>query len=123
MKRSLIYFILWTIIFISSPFLLVAQPTNDLCETAIEIQDLNNYCSQEGAFSNEDATATNFENGGDLSTNGKDVWFRFTAVASHVTIGIIGRSDGGTLRRPEVELFVDNPVSYTHLTLPTIYSV
>ncbi len=108
MKLSLTYSLLWTLLFIGSPFLILAQPANDLCETAIEIQDLNNYCSQEGAFSNDDATITNFEGGGNLSTNGKDVWFRFTAVASHVTIGIIGRSDGGTLRRPEVELFVDN---------------
>ena len=108
MKLSLTYPFLWTIIFISSPFLLLAQPANDLCETAIEIQDLNNYCSQEGAFSNDNATTTNFGDGGNLSANGKDVWFRFTAIASHVTISIIGRSDGGTLRRPEVELFVDN---------------
>ncbi len=106
MKHSLTFFLLWTILFFSNP--LLAQPDNDLCEVAIPIQDLNNYCSAQAAFSNENATATNFENGGELSANGKDVWFRFTAVASHVTIGIVGRSDGGTLRRPEVELFVDN---------------
>ena len=117
MKLSLIYSLLWTIIIISSPFFVLAQPANDLCETAIPIQDLNNYCSEQGAFSNDNATATNFEDGGNLSVNGKDVWFRFTAVASHITIGIVGRSDGGTLRRPEVELFVDNQCGLTFNTI------
>ncbi len=85
------------------------QVANDECEGAIEIIDIANACSEVGEFTNEGATPTGFSGGGGgLSNDGRDVWFKFTALANNVTITVIGESGGGTLDRPEVELMVDN---------------
>jgi len=84
------------------------QPANDVCDQAIEIVDIEIFCSNVGSFSNENATPSNFNSGGELSANGKDVWFRFTAVASHVSITVRGLGTGGTLVNPEVQLLADN---------------
>ena len=89
------------------PITAFAQPANDVCDQAVVIVDIENFCSNAGSFSNEGATPTGFSDG-ELSATGKDVWFRFTAVASHVTITIRGLGTGGTLSGPEVQLFRDN---------------
>jgi len=86
------------------PISLFAQPSNDDCSAAITIQDLNNFCSAFGAFSNVDATPTDWQGENTLSANGNDVWFQFTAIASSINLTIRGINSGGTLRRPEVEL-------------------
>lgn len=85
-----------------------AQPANDQCSQAVEIVDLENFCSNAGGFSNDNATPTDFNGDGEISPTGKDVWFRFTAIASHVTITIRGLGTGGTLVSPEVQLLRDN---------------
>ena len=73
------------------------QVANDECEGAIEIIDIANACSEVGEFTNEGATPTGFSGGGGgLSNDGRDVWFKFTALANNVTITVIGESGGGT---------------------------
>jgi len=90
------------------PIHMYAQSANDECTDATEIADIASFCSLEGAFSNEDATTSPLMSGGGLSENGRDVWFQFTAIASHVTITVRGRNFGGTLREPEVQLLANN---------------
>ncbi len=106
---NLTQFYLKFLLFVSllCPIVAFAQPDNDLCDQAIDILDLENFCSNAGSFSNEGATASNLSDG-ELSATGRDVWFRFTASASHVTITIRGFGTGGTLLSPEVQLFRDN---------------
>ena len=79
---------------------LVAQPSNDECNAAINIEDLDNFCSSAAAFTNVNATPTQWQGENALSINGNDVWFQFTAVANTINLIIRGRD----LSRPEVEL-------------------
>jgi len=98
----------WTLFGLLLPVLAFAQPENDECENAIEVIDITNTCFEE-LYSNEGATPTGFTGGGGLSNDGRDVWFRFTALASDLTITVRGGGEvGTTLDRPEVELFIDN---------------
>lgn len=97
------------------PFLLLAQPANDDCSNAILIDDIIQGCSEEGAYSNEGATPTNFSGSSCTSSDGADVWFRFTAIATDLTLTVNGSSggetNGGSLGQPEAELYVDNNCS------------
>ncbi len=98
--------------FLLCPILLFAQPTNDECVNALLIDDIAQTCSAVGQYSNENAVPTNFSGGSCTSSNGSDVWFRFTAIATDLTLTVIGNtggeSPGGTLSQPEAELYVDN---------------
>jgi gliding motility-associated-like protein len=88
------------------PFFLLAQ--GDECSTATWINNVNNWCSNIGEYSN--VTATN--SGLTGTTCGvpivHDVWFRFVATGQDVIISIRGAvpnpPSGGTIRRPGVEL-------------------
>lgn len=107
MKLHLFYLKSLFILCLLSPFAAFAQPANDQCDQAVDIVDLENFCSNVGSYTNEGATPSDLENSG-LSDNGKDIWFRFTAVASHITITVRGLGSGGTLLNPEVQLLGDN---------------
>lgn len=85
------------------PNSLFAQPSNDECATALPIEDVDNFCSSAEAYSNVDASSTEWQGEHTLSADGKDVWFRFTAVASTVNLVVKGTGDN-PLDRPEVEL-------------------
>ncbi len=91
------------------PIFLFAQPTNDECHNALLIDNIIQGCSGESEYTNEGATSTNFSGSSCTSNNGADVWFRFTAIATDVTLIVNG--NGGSLRQPEAELYVDNNCS------------
>ncbi len=98
--------------FISCPIFLFAQPANDDCSNALLIDNIIQSCSEEGEYSNEGATPTNFSGGSCTSSNGADVWFRFTAIATDLTLTVNGNSpNGGSLGQPEAELYVDTDCS------------
>jgi len=107
MKQNFTYFKTYfylMLLGILLPIHLSAQPSNDDCAAAILIQDLTNFCSADAAFSNIDATPTDWQGDNTLSANGKDVWFQFTAIASTINLVIRGSNTTGSLSRPEVEL-------------------
>ena len=83
-----------------------APPENDLCINAINLPNVDGYCSADGEFSNMDAgkeiITSNFSC---LSEEGSDVWFRFRAVYPTIKINVGGRGVGGSILRPELELF------------------
>ena len=88
--------------------LLTAQPVNDDCENAIQLSDVTDWCSPFGQYTNVGATASGFTQANCFSNNNSDVWFSFTAVASDVTVTIVGAVPvvpGGTLNNPSVALY------------------
>jgi len=93
----------------------LAQPANDDCGNAILIDNIIQDCSEEGAYTNVGATPTNFTGNSCTSSNGADVWFRFTAIATDLTLTVNGSSggetNGGSLGQPEAELYLDNNCS------------
>ncbi len=112
LRVTTLFFIL---AFLFCPIFLSAQPVNDDCGNAILIDNIIQNCSEVGEFTNEDATPTNFSGNSCTSNDGADVWFRFTAIATDLTLTVNGNSggdtNGGSLRQPEAELYVDNNCS------------
>jgi hypothetical protein len=80
------------------------------CNTAILLTDLDNYCSPAGTYTNATATTSAF--GAPTCWTGalqQDVWFKFVAVAPNVNIKIYGQEyNSGTLRRPRIALYSGN---------------
>ena len=82
---------------------------NDECINAIRIQDVGNYCSEIGAFSNTGASQSTEEDPSCFPPEEHfDVWFVFTAQATDVSISIKGNetvNPGGTIRTPQFGLY------------------
>ena len=87
----------------------VAQPLNDNCNTATEISNPRNYCSNANAFTNVGATSAFVASVSScISANGADVWFTFRALATDVRVTIQGATADaptGTLRSPEAAIY------------------
>lgn len=102
------------------PLGLLAQPTNDECANAIELTDVNNWCSDAGAFNNSSATQSGQAAPRCLLSNGtfKDVWFTFNATGTDLNVRVIGLIDkepGGTMSNPEVSVYRGDCSSLTEL--------
>jgi gliding motility-associated-like protein len=86
-------------------------PVNDLIADAISITNPEAFCSADAAFSNINATVTDppsiFWNG----SQGKDVWFKFTALKFDLSISVTGRINAAstnTMINPLVALYILN---------------
>lgn len=90
------------------PILLSAQ-RNDECISAINIPDISDYCSGNGAFSNVGSTPSNTPIPRCWSSQSKnnDVWFTFTPKETAVFINVSGntRTGTGTLENPSIALY------------------
>jgi gliding motility-associated-like protein len=84
--------------------ILVAQPANDNCTNAFEIPRQASWC---GDFDNKGATLSGYSQPFCFSGPGNDLWYQFTAIASEVTVTVLGRGSGLplTMVRPEVVLY------------------
>ena len=82
------------------------QPSNDKYTNPIVLTKLDNWCSHYGQYTNVNATADTFSGPTCWSSNpAHDVWFKFTAIASAVNVGIYGSgNNGGTLMYPRLAL-------------------
>lgn len=110
MNKVFVFFLFLTV-YILFPALLLAQPANDDCENAIALTELNDWCSDNGAFTNQGAGPSGFGPASCFSSFGSDVWFSFVAQATDVAIVIEGATSvapGGTLRNPEATLYLGN---------------
>jgi gliding motility-associated-like protein len=95
----LIFYSLWPI---SSP------PQNDEVRDAITLNSVINYCSDDGAFSNIDATESTYRKGSFWPSTGKDIWYKFTAVRTDISISVTGKASGSginTLLLPLVAIY------------------
>ncbi|MEM1326256.1 MAG: gliding motility-associated C-terminal domain-containing protein [Bacteroidota bacterium] len=87
---------------------LYAQPANNNCETAINIDEVFAFCSEPNAFTNVDATPSGYDEASCFTDAHDDVWFSFVALRTDVTVIIRGATDiapGGTLENPEATIY------------------
>ncbi len=81
-------------------------PVNDDCSGAITLTDLSGFCSAAAAYTSVGATAGGLGKAQSWPSAGKDVWFKFTAVAFDVNISVTGNENGnGTLTSPLIALY------------------
>ncbi len=109
------------IIFLFLPILTFAQPANDECINAINIPNPVAYCSNAGAYTTIDATASATTPPVCWLGQINDVWFSFTAVASDVSVVVLGdvnNNNWGTLQFPEVAIY-DNCTATTEISCAT----
>jgi Zn ribbon nucleic-acid-binding protein len=85
-----------------------SQPSYDFYEGAIELTDLNNWCSANAAYTTVNATAD--KNAGSCWENGPNYnrWFKFTAISPVVTIDMKVAGAEGTLQHPNMALWESN---------------
>jgi len=79
-------------------------PANDDCSGAITLTNVSNFCSDNAAYTNTNATASGLVKSQFWPSAGNDVWFKFTAIAFDVNISVTGNGSG-TLNSPLVALY------------------
>ncbi|HHB79128.1 MAG TPA: hypothetical protein ENK85_07840, partial [Saprospiraceae bacterium] len=102
-KLSLIFISL----FLLAGKVIIAQPINDECANAIELTNVQNYCSAKAEFTNVGATPSSL-GAANCFSGTKDVWFWFVAAATDGTVTVRGNDptdSGGSLNRPEVAVY------------------
>lgn len=92
--------------------LLMAQPANDDCLSAIQLDQLNSWCSNVSAFNNIGATPSVVAEPfcfPDITS--PDVWFYFVATANALNINVRGNipnNPGGSLTGPQLTVYEGN---------------
>ncbi len=104
MSKYIILFLL-IIVSVSTGY---SQPVNDECESAIILENVDDWCSADGQFNNVSATPSGYGAPDCWDAANHDVWFRFTATATAVNIFVSGAGNEGTLQNPMVSLYIDN---------------
>jgi len=79
-----------------------AQALNDDCFSAIQLPNVQNWCSSGSQFNNFSALESGYGPATCFSQGGHDVWYSFTAIASDITILI----KPGTMKKPEAALYI-----------------
>ncbi|MBK8502041.1 MAG: hypothetical protein IPL46_07445 [Saprospiraceae bacterium] len=102
------------------PLGLLAQPANDECANAIELTELQSWCSDPGAYNNGNAIQSIETAPRCLLSNGsfKDVWFTVRAIGTDLNVRVIGEVDkdpGGTMSNPEVAVYQGTCSNLTEL--------
>jgi gliding motility-associated-like protein len=84
----------------------VAKAQGDDCSTAFQLNNVINYCSGAGTFTNVGSTASGFANASCVTGAAtEDVWFQFTAVGTDILISAGGSGAGGTMVRPRIAMY------------------
>jgi len=107
------------VLFAAALFMVAIVPSNDDVINAIELTDLNNWCSTDGAFTTIDATGD--ESSGSCWNNGPNhnVWFSFQATSTFIEAYVrIGGAEG-SLRYPYIALW---DASLTELACESYYN-
>ncbi|MVN20535.1 gliding motility-associated C-terminal domain-containing protein [Mucilaginibacter arboris] len=124
--------LLLSVFFLGLSAALKAQaPVNDDCSGAIALTNVSNFCSDNAAYTNVNATAGGLAKSQAWPSEGNDVWFKFIATAFDVNISVTGNANGGgTLTSPLIALYTTPDCSnFTELigsntsttTLGTLY--
>ncbi len=118
MRKFVLFFLL--LLYLPKGEKLFAQPANDGCSLAIPLTNLDNWCSDPGAFSTQGATPSPqaFPDCHPLTTTPNDVWFTFVAQATDLHVTVIGNTDlnaGGTLEDPQFAIYSGDCINLTEV--------
>lgn len=103
--------LLLSVFFLGFTAVLKAQaPANDDCSGAITLSSVTNFCSDNAAYTNVNATPGGLAASQGWPSAGNDVWFKFTAIAFDVNISVTGNGNG-TLNSPLVALYTTTDCS------------
>lgn len=117
MNRLILMRLSLSLVFCLNAILAFAQPTNDECINAIPITNPVAYCSNAGEYTSVNATTSATPAPACWAATINDVWFSFTAVATDVSIVVLGdvnNQNWGTMPFPEAALY-DNCTATTAL--------
>lgn len=103
-------FLFYFIFLVINPSSANQIPINDDIQKATPIFELKNFCTDLGRYNNNEATASGYKKGRFWNSEGKDVWFKFTAIATDVNINVVGKNskNTNTLINPLVALYEYN---------------
>lgn len=102
------YLLLLSVIVIFCGNLFCAVPGNDQIKNATTLSDLTGYCSGDAAYNNIDATASGFRKGSFWLSEGKDIWYKFTAQRTDINISVTGKTSDtspNTLIAPLIAIY------------------
>ncbi len=81
-------------------------PVNDNCSGAIDLSNIHNFCTDNAAYGNVNATPSGLAKSQFWPVDGNDVWFKYTAIAFDLNITVTGNENGsGTLNSPLIALY------------------
>lgn len=115
MIRSLL---LLSVTFFFCSNLFCAPPDNDQIKNAKTLTDIIGYCSGDAACSNIDATASSFQKASFWLSEGKDIWYKFTAQKTDINISVTGKTSGtspNTLIAPLIAIYTYDGVKLTEM--------
>ena len=95
-------------LFLLLGFTATAQVSNSDCDDPIILDDVSDWCSENGAFTNVGAEPSGYGAPACFSNAFNDVWYTFVAGATDVTIFVRGNASiapGGTMGQPEIALY------------------
>lgn len=112
MKYKIFFrFILLFVGLLRGGIVLAQTPANDECDNATVIQPRTlgiDLCSNVAAYTTVGATPSTVGAATCFGSSAQDIWFSFTAIGTDLTITIFGNGSGGTLRVPEIALYVSS---------------
>ena len=78
----------------------------DDCLTALQLNNVSNYCSGTGFYTNSGATPGTWGNATCFgASTTEDVWFQFTATGTDALISVGGFGNGGTMLEPSISIY------------------
>ncbi|QNR87002.1 gliding motility-associated C-terminal domain-containing protein [Pedobacter riviphilus] len=103
LTRILLFLFFWS-------FIIKVQaqaPVNDDIKTATPIKNITVYCSNDAAFTSINATPSGYRKGFFWNSEGKDIWYSFTAIGTDITATVTGQSVGNsnTLVNPLIAFY------------------
>lgn len=93
-------------------------PNNDDIENAQPLTSIIGYCSSEGEYSNIGASASKYQKARFWLSAGKDIWYKFTALRTDITIAATGKSDNtsiNTLINPLIAIYTYDGISLSEM--------
>jgi gliding motility-associated-like protein len=83
----------------------ISKAQGDDCLTALQLNNVSNYCSGAAFYTNVGSTVGSWSNPVCFGASSQDVWFQFTATGTDALISVGGSGNGGTMWNPSVAIY------------------